>query len=119
MLDSEVVVDLPPQLGVRVNVASLHHCLRENSSVQPNGSSKAASPPSTSCGVISARRVPGPGQLAAFLVPVLQQHREQAALGESRGGFWHEINFSVFHKRFLRLDSASGNFPYGTLVLAL
>jgi len=59
------------------------------------------------------------GQLAVFLAPVLQQHGEQATLGESRGGFWHEINFSVFHKRFLRLDSAPGNFPYGTLVLVL
>jgi hypothetical protein len=112
-------VDLPPKLGVSVNVVSLHHCLGENSSVQPNGSSKATSPSSTSCSTIGARRGPGLGQPVVFLVPMLQQHGEQAALGESRGGFWHQINFSVFHKRFLRLDSAPGNFPYGTLVLVL
>jgi hypothetical protein len=112
-------VDLPPKLDVSVNVVSVRHWFDENSSIQPNGSSKSTSPSSTSCRAISARRAPGLVQLAAFLALVLQQHGEQAALGESRGGFWHEINFSVFHKRFLRLDSAPGNFPYGTLVLVL
>lgn len=68
---------------------------------------------------MSARQTPGLRQLAAFLALALQQHRQQSTLGESGGGFWHEINFSVFHKRFLSLDSAPGNFPYGTLVLAL
>src|SRR5262249_691062 len=58
MLHSEVVVDLPPKLDVSVNVVSLHYCLRENSSVQAKGSSKATSPSSTSRGVVSARRAP-------------------------------------------------------------
>jgi hypothetical protein len=117
VLDSEVVMDLPPKLGVSVNVVSLRHCLGENSSVQPNGSSKATSPSSTSCRAMSARQAPGLGQLAAFLALALQQHGQQSALRESRGRFWHEINFSVFHKRFLRFDSAPDSFPYETLVL--
>src|SRR5262249_11162986 len=100
------------------NIASLH-CLDENSSVQPNGSSKATSPPSTRCGTMSARQGPGVRQLAAFLLLTSQQHGQQSALSKRRRCFWHEINFSVFHKRFLRLDSAPGNFPYGTLVLVL
>jgi len=77
-------MDLPLKLGVSVNALSLHHFLGENSSVQPNGSCKAASPPSTSCGAISARQWPERGQLAAFLVSALQQHGEQSALRESR-----------------------------------
>src|SRR5262245_56439665 len=52
MLDSEVVMDLPPKLGVSVNVVSRRHCLGGNSSVQPNRSSKATSPSSTSCGAM-------------------------------------------------------------------
>jgi hypothetical protein len=78
-------MDLPPKLGVSVNVVSLRHCLCEKSSVQPNGSSKATSPPSTRCGAMSARQGPGLGQLAVFLAPALQQHGQQSALSESRG----------------------------------
>ena len=83
MLDPEVVMHLPPKLGVSVNVVSLRHCLGENSSVQPNRSSKATSPASTGCGAMSARQ--GLGQLAAFLALALQQHRQQSALSKSRG----------------------------------
>jgi len=77
-------MDLPPKLGVSVDVVSPHHCGAENSSVQANGSSKATSPSSTSRGAISARQGPGLGQLAAFLALALQQHRQQSALCESR-----------------------------------
>jgi len=77
-------MDLPPKLGVSVNVVSRRHCLGGNSSVQPNRSSKATSPSSTSCGAMSARQGPGLGQLAPFLAPALQQHGQQSALRESR-----------------------------------
>jgi len=78
-------MDLPPKLGVSVNVVSLRHCLDENSSVQPNGSSKATSPSSASRGAMSARKGPGLGQLVAFLALALQQYGQQSALCESRG----------------------------------
>jgi hypothetical protein len=117
MLDSEVVMDLLPKLGVSVNAVSHDHWLGENSSVQPNGSSKATSPSSTYSVEMSAGQGAGLGQLGAFLAPALQQHGQQAALGESHIRFWDKINFSVFHKRRFRFDSAPGNFPYGTLVL--
>jgi hypothetical protein len=78
-------MDLPPKLGISVNVQSLRHCLDENSSVQPNGSSKATSPSSTSCDAMSAGQGPGLGQLASFLALALQQHGQQSALRESRG----------------------------------
>jgi len=58
MLDPEVVMNLPPKLGVSMNIVSVHHCVGENSSVQPNRSSEASSPPSTSCGAMSARQRP-------------------------------------------------------------
>jgi hypothetical protein len=85
MLDPEVVMNLPLKLGVSVNVVSLRHCLGENSSVQPNRSSKATSPSSTSCGAISARQGPGLSQSALFLALALQQHGQQSALSKSRG----------------------------------
>ena len=61
-------MDLSPKLGVSVDIASLH-CLEEDSSVQPNGSSKATSPASTGYGALSARQ--GLGQPAAFLALAL------------------------------------------------
>src|SRR5215475_6733388 len=64
MLDSEIVMDLLSKLWVSVNVVSLRHCLGETSSVQPNGSSKATSPASTSCGAMSACQGQGLGQVA-------------------------------------------------------
>ena len=78
-------MDLTPKLGVSVNSVGCRHCLNENSSVQPNGSSKPTSPPSTSCGAMSARQGPGLSQLAAFLALALQQHGQQSALGKSHG----------------------------------
>jgi len=76
-------MDLAPKLGVSVNTVGLH-CLDENSSVQPNGSSKATSPPSTGDGAMSACERPGQDQRAAFLALALQQHGQQSALRESR-----------------------------------
>jgi hypothetical protein len=84
MLDPEVMMNLPPKFSVRVNIASLH-CLDENSSVQPNRSSKTTSPSSTSCGPMSARQGPGLGQLAAVLALASQQHGQQSAFSKSRG----------------------------------
>jgi hypothetical protein len=90
MLDSEIVMDLLPKLGVGVNVVSHDHWLGKNSSVQPNEPSKATSS-STSCGTVNARQGPGKcgreslGWLAAFLALALQQHSQQSALRESRG----------------------------------
>jgi len=76
MLDSEVVMDLPPKLGVTVNVVSVRHSLDENSGVQPNCSSKATSRSSTRRGAMSACEGPGQCQRAAFLALALQQHRQ-------------------------------------------
>ena len=73
MLDSEVVMNLPPKLGVSMDFVSHRHCLGENSSAQPNGSSKATATSSTNCGAMSARQGPGEcsretlGELASFL----------------------------------------------------
>jgi len=80
MLDSEVVMDLPPKLDVRVNVVSHDHCLGENSSAKSNGSSKATAVSSTCCGVTSARQGPVEyrremlGQFAPFVALASQQH---------------------------------------------
>src|SRR5262249_32403666 len=103
MLDSEVVMDLLPKLGVCVDLVSHGHWVTEDSSVQPNGSSKATSPSSTYCVAINAGKGAGLGQLGAFLAPALQQHGQQAALGESHSRFWDKINFSVFHKRLFQV----------------
>ena len=83
-------MDLLSKLCVSVNVVSLRHCLGETSSVQPNGSAKAASISSTTCDAMSAHQGPGEyrretlGQLAPFLAPALQQHGQQSALSKSR-----------------------------------
>ena len=96
-------MDLLPKLGVSVNAVSHDHWLGENSSVQPNGSSKATSPSSTYCVAMSAGQGAGLSQVGAFLAPALQQHGQLAALGESHSRFWDKINFSVFHKRLFQV----------------
>jgi hypothetical protein len=97
MLIPEVVVNLLPKLGVRVDLLSHSIALVKHSSVPRNGSSKASPEKSTGTGAaelpqtIPKQRTSSvvgyavPSQFDRFVALALQQHGQQSTLRKGRG----------------------------------